>query len=88
MIAFLSSAVLIPVAIHTWGPGVGFFLLWLGWLFGGFAAYAVGLYLGRPMVQRLVRPAALERQERWARPRRSLAGILLLPLAVPPPPAS
>ena len=83
MIAFVSSAVLIPVAVYVWGPWVCFALLWAGWFLGGLAAYAIGRYLGRPMVHRLVRPAALERQERWARSRRSLIGIVLLQLAIP-----
>jgi len=83
MIAFVSSAVLIPVAVYVWGPWVCFALLWAGWFLGGLAAYAIGRYLGRPIVHRLVRPAALERQERWARSRRSLVGIVLLQLAIP-----
>ena len=83
MIAFVSSAVLIPVAIYVWGPWTCAVLLWAGWFLGGLAAYGIGRYLGRPIVHRLVRPAALERQEHWARSRRSLTGIVLLQLAVP-----
>ena len=84
MIAFVSSAVLIPVAIYVWGPTLCFVLLWLGWFLGGLAAYAIGRYLGRPAVCRLVRPDALERQERWARSGgKSLAAILLIQLAIP-----
>ena len=83
MIAFFSSAVLIPVAIYVWGPTLCLLLLWAGWFLGGLAAYAAGRYVGRPLVERLVHPAALARQERWARSRRSLAAILLLQLAVP-----
>jgi uncharacterized membrane protein YdjX (TVP38/TMEM64 family) len=84
MIAFVSSAVLIPVAIYVWGPTVSFLLLWWGWFIGGLAAYAVGRYLGRPVVRRLVRPGALERQERWVRSDgRSLAAVLLIQLAIP-----
>lgn len=84
MVAFLSSAVLIPVAVYAWGPLLTFILLWCGWFFGGLAAYAIGRYLGRPMVRRLVSPAALERQERWAHSGgRSLAAIVLLQLAIP-----
>lgn len=83
MVAFVTSSMLIPIAIYVWGPGLCFVLLWTGWFLGGLAAYGVGRYLGRPIVRRLVRPAALERQERWARSRRSLVGILLLQLAVP-----
>jgi uncharacterized membrane protein YdjX (TVP38/TMEM64 family) len=83
MVAFFSSAILVPVAIYVWGPVVCFLLLYAGWFLGGLAAYIVGRYLGRPIVQRLIAPAALERQERWARSRRSLIAIVLLQLAVP-----
>jgi len=84
MVAFVSSAILIPVAIYVWGPPLTFALLWCGWFLGGLAAYAIGRYLGRPMVRRLVHPAALERQERWARSGgRSLVALVLLQLAIP-----
>jgi uncharacterized membrane protein YdjX (TVP38/TMEM64 family) len=84
MIAFVSSAVLIPVAIYVWGPTMCFVLLWSGWFLGGLAAYAIGRYLGRPVVRRLVRPKTLERQERWARSgSRSLLAVLLIQLAIP-----
>jgi uncharacterized membrane protein YdjX (TVP38/TMEM64 family) len=83
MLAFVTSSVLIPVAIYVWGPWLSFALLWAGWFLGGVAAYTIGRYLGRPIVRRLVPAAALERQERWARSRGSLVGIVLLQLAVP-----
>lgn len=56
MLAFVSSIVLIPVAVHVWGPIACAGLLWIGWFLGGVAAYAVGRYFGRPIVERLVRP--------------------------------
>ncbi len=59
MLAFVSSAMLVPVALYVWGPVVCFLLLWTGWFLGGLAGYAVGRYLGRPVVHRLVRPGAL-----------------------------
>jgi uncharacterized membrane protein YdjX (TVP38/TMEM64 family) len=83
MPAFVSSAVLIPVAVHVWGPVTCALLLWTGWFLGGVAAYAVGRFLGRPIVERLVRPAAIARYERWARSGPTLVPILLLQLAVP-----
>jgi uncharacterized membrane protein YdjX (TVP38/TMEM64 family) len=83
MLAFVSSAVLVPAAIHVWGPAVCFLLLWLGWFLGALAAYALGRYAGRPLVERLVRPGTLQRYESWARSGKSLVPILLLQLAVP-----
>jgi uncharacterized membrane protein YdjX (TVP38/TMEM64 family) len=83
MVAFVSSAVLVPVAIYVWGPAVCFLLLWTGWFLGGLAGYAIGRYLGRPVVERLVRPGALARYEGWARSGKSLAPMLMIQLGVP-----
>lgn len=83
MVAFVSSAVLIPVAVHVWGPVWCGVLLYVGWFLGGVAAYAIGRYLGRPIVRRLVRPATLARYEGWARSGIALVPILLVLLAVP-----
>jgi uncharacterized membrane protein YdjX (TVP38/TMEM64 family) len=83
MLAFVSSAVLVPVAIYVWGPVVCFLLLWTGWFLGGLAGYAIGRYFGRPVVERLVRPEALARYEGWARSGKSLVPILVIQLGVP-----
>jgi len=58
MLAFFSSAVLVPVAVYHWGRPATVLMLWLGWLIGGACAYAVGRWLGQPMVRGLV-PARL-----------------------------
>jgi uncharacterized membrane protein YdjX (TVP38/TMEM64 family) len=83
MLAFMSSLVLVPVALHVWGPAVCFLLLWAGWFLGGLAGYGIGRYLGRPTVEALVRPGVLARYEGWVRSGKSLAPILMLQLAIP-----
>lgn len=83
MLAFVSSAVLIPVAVHVWGAPLCAVLLWIGWFLGGLATYAVGRYFGRPIVERLVRPATIARYEAWARSSVALAPILVIQLALP-----
>ena len=83
MLAFVSSAVLVPAAVYVWGPAVCFALLWTGWFLGGLAGYAIGRYLGRPAVERLVRRETLARYEGWAQSGKSLALILTIQLAVP-----
>ncbi|HEY3116790.1 MAG TPA: VTT domain-containing protein [Chloroflexota bacterium] len=83
MVAFVSSAVLVPVAIYIWGPAVCFALLWLGWFMGGLAGYGIGRFLGRPAVEILVRPGTLARYEGWTRSGKSLVPILMLQLAIP-----
>ena len=54
MLAFFSSAILVPVGIYAWGFGTSLFLLWLGWFLGGVFAYFVGRYLGRAVVERII----------------------------------
>ncbi len=48
ILAFFSSALLLPVAVFTWGTTVTLGLLWLGWLLGGVATYALGRGLRGP----------------------------------------
>jgi uncharacterized membrane protein YdjX (TVP38/TMEM64 family) len=54
MLAFVSSAVIVPVGVYVWGTGISGMLLLLGWVLGGVTAYTIGRYLGRPAVQALV----------------------------------
>jgi uncharacterized membrane protein YdjX (TVP38/TMEM64 family) len=83
MVAFLSSAVLVPVAIQAWGATTCFVLLWIGWFTGGLAGYAIGRFLGRPAVEFLVRPESLERYESWTRSGKSMVPMLMIQLAIP-----
>ena len=63
MLAFFSSAILVPVGIYTWGFAGCLFLLWLGWFLGGIFAYCVGRYLGRVVVARILGEERLEKFE-------------------------
>jgi uncharacterized membrane protein YdjX (TVP38/TMEM64 family) len=83
MVAFVSSAVLIPVALVVWDGPVVLVLLWLGWLVGGAAAYTVARSLGRHAMHRLLSPAVLERYETWVSPRTPAGLVLLFQLAMP-----
>lgn len=42
VLAFFSSALLVPAAVFTWGKLATMALLWLGWLLGGMFAYTLG----------------------------------------------
>lgn len=53
LLAFFSSALLVPVAVYTWGQPATIALLWLGWLLGGVSAYGLGHLFGRPLVRTL-----------------------------------
>ena len=54
MVAFFSSAILVPVAVYSWGKATCLVLLWLGWLLGGIASFCVGRFLGRRFAAMLI----------------------------------
>jgi len=60
MLAFVSSAVIVPVGVYVWGKGISLVLLLVGWVFGGVLAYAISRYLGRPVVEMLIPASVLE----------------------------
>jgi uncharacterized membrane protein YdjX (TVP38/TMEM64 family) len=83
MVAFFSSAVLVPVGVIAWGPGTTFVLLWLGWLLGGASAYAAGRFLGRRVVLWIVRGEQLRRYERRLSDHAPFATLFLFQVALP-----
>jgi uncharacterized membrane protein YdjX (TVP38/TMEM64 family) len=88
MFAFVSIAVVIPLAVYVWGTAASLLLLWTGWLLGGAAAYAIARSLGRHGGDGLPRRRIRERQQRHRAGRRVRAGgpqrRRLLPAAPPP----
>lgn len=83
MLAFFSSALLVPAGIHAWGTWPTIALLWLGWLTGGMCAYALGRVLRRPL---LPTRGAAQTLEHYAQRLPADAGwplVLLLQLALP-----
>ncbi|MCY1074988.1 TVP38/TMEM64 family protein [Archangium lansingense] len=83
MMAFFSSAVLVPVAVHTWGEPLCVVLLWCGWMLGGICAYGIARSWGRPVVRRLVSGELLGRYEERISQHSSFGLVLLFQLAVP-----
>ena len=83
MLAFVSSSVLVPVAIYAWGKEEAFLLLWVGWLVGGIASYGVGRFLGRPMLRWLASSRQIEAYERRIGTRAGLPLVFLFQLAMP-----
>lgn len=83
MLAFFSTAVFVPIAIHAWGEGVSILLLWTGWLLGGICSYAVGRFLGRPVVRSLTSGRALARFEHRISNHAPFTLVLLFQLALP-----
>jgi len=83
MLAFVSSAVIVPVGVYVWGKAASLLLLWVGWILGGVTAYTLSRYFGRAVVQVLLPRSLIERYENLI-PRRAPFGfVLLLQLALP-----
>ena len=83
MVAFLSSWLIVPFAVYTWGTAGALLLLWVGWLVGGVASYAMGRFLGRPVIQWLGFAPLLARYEERVSRRSPLALVFLFQLALP-----
>src|SRR5690242_11689119 len=51
MAAFLSIAVLVPVAVFAWGEASTMLMLWIGWILGGVLAYGLAWHLGQRVIR-------------------------------------
>ena len=83
MLAFVSSAVIVPVAVYAWGARTTVVLLWLSWLVGGVTTYTIGRTVGRRVATWLV---PRERLDYYSERISSAAGfltILLFQLGLP-----
>lgn len=83
MLAFFSSAVLLPPALEVWSEATCLGMLWLGWILGGVLAYLIGKYLGRPAMRSLGSSRALDKYEAMITAKTSLGIALLFQLAIP-----
>lgn len=83
MVAFFSSAVLVPVAVQVWGTWGTIALLWIGWIVGGVLAYTLARTAGRPMVARLMNAELLSRYEARVSDHAPLGLVILLQLGLP-----
>lgn len=63
-LAFFSSAIVIPVAVYTWGRPWTFALLWMGWMIGGMASYLIGRYPGRRLFKRFLPERKMRQYEK------------------------
>ena len=83
VLAFFSSAALVPAAIVAWGPLPSALLLWIGWWLGGTLAYGIGRAFGRPLLKgrRIAHLVDAYRARLQGRPGFGL--VLLLQLALP-----
>lgn len=82
LLAFLSVAVVVPVAAFVWGAPLTIFYLWLGWVIGGVCGYAIGRVAGRSLLTWLSPKASL-RFEQFLERDGSFVLALLLQLSLP-----
>jgi uncharacterized membrane protein YdjX (TVP38/TMEM64 family) len=83
VLAFFSSALLLPAAVYTWGSTVTFGLLWLGWLLGGVCTYALGRGLRGPQGRASKTSSQFDFYLQRAPGELTFAFVLLLYLALP-----
>jgi len=83
VLAFFSSAILLPPAVFTWGNSVTLILLWLGWLLGGIATFALGRGLRRPQGAAPRTSSQFDFYRQRAPSEFTFASVLLLCLALP-----
>ncbi len=83
MLAFFSSAVLVPPAVYAWGPVVCAALLWVGWMLGGVASYGLAYRFGAPVMRWLAPGKSIEKYQVKIRQQASFGFILLFQLALP-----
>jgi uncharacterized membrane protein YdjX (TVP38/TMEM64 family) len=83
MLAFASVAVLLPLAIFTWGESFSIMLLWSGWLLGGACTYAAGRWFGRRLVRLMGADSMLEKLEHRMGPATPFGIVLLFQFALP-----
>ena len=83
MAAFMSSALLVPVAVYAWGKAGCLALLWLGWFLGGIASFCIGRFFGRSVVSMIMGEEKIASWESQVSKRTRFIHILLFQAVVP-----
>ncbi len=80
---FLSSTVVVPIAVYTWGKPTTMVLLWGSWLLGAVVSYWLGGHPGRRLVAWIVPGDRVQRYEKTISATASFPLVLLFQVAVP-----
>ena len=83
ILAFFSSAIVVPAAVMAWGPRTTLLLLWIAWLAGGCCTYAIGRTLGGCIAAWLVSPERLAYYAGRISRNASFPTVLLFQIALP-----
>jgi len=82
MLAFASSAMLVPPATLVWGTAGTFLLLWSGWLLGAALAFGIGR-AGQPLLKHTGYGDKLEKYQKYVSTRMRFWVVLLFCVAIP-----
>ena len=82
MVVFFSAAIIVPVAIYTWGRPVTVLLLCVGWLLGGALSYVVGRYPGRRFLRWLAPREKAAKYEKILRTNQGFALVALFQVSL------
>jgi uncharacterized membrane protein YdjX (TVP38/TMEM64 family) len=82
-LAFISSWLVVPLAVVTWGPPEALVLVWGGWVAGGAVTYAIGRWFGPPVARWLGFSPLLARYEDQVSHRTPFVVAVLFQLALP-----
>lgn len=83
MVAFFSSAIIVPIAVYAWGKTTCLILLWLGWLLGGVTSFCIGRFLGRRVAAMLIGEEKIAGWQSQVGERARFTHILLFQAVVP-----
>jgi len=83
MLAFVSSALVVPVGVYVWGKAISLLLLLLGWVLGGMCTYTLGRFFGRPLVEAIATTATFQRYVRRFPHGPPFGLVVLFQLALP-----
>ena len=78
-----TSVFLVPIAILLWGMIRTFIFLLTGWLIGGVLTYALGRFIGYPIVTKLVSKAQVDEWIDWISKEATFILAFLFRLALP-----
>lgn len=83
MLAFFTSALLVPVGVNAWGVTTCFVLLWLGWFLGGLCAYLVGYQVGPAAIKLLIGDHRYRKISKQVRDNVRLTHLIIMQAALP-----
>ncbi|KKR02809.1 MAG: hypothetical protein UT31_C0040G0003 [Parcubacteria group bacterium GW2011_GWF2_39_13b] len=83
VISPFTSAPLIPAAIAIFGNFLTFWLLWIGWIFGGIISYFLGRYAARPIAINLLTSKKINYYQKKLSKKTNFWLILLFRIAAP-----